>query len=404
MKLVITKKGINYLLTLAIVIWYTVPIVQARGGMLPVAALLVLWFLTSDINKAFRCMSSILPCLVMLLVLSIWLLYGTKFYGGIDTVYFAVSVLLMFIPGILFWYHVDDLTPLKRNILIFVFFAGLLYGAINTYIVLEEYPIASRLMATSEGDIYSEMGAGGFGFAYSVMLAFPFLIEVFKSNKNKILKLLYLFMIVFFIMTIIKCEYTTCLLLLIFGVAIYFLYRSNKLIGMILLVVAVMFFSMGEQLGEMILDLADLLSDTEVISVRLKDLANAILNEDMNTLESSRYDLYMTSVDGFLSNPFVGTGFADDIITGGHSTILDTLSLYGIFGLIAVVLPFAKGIKKTRNTISNNATYKTVTLTFWVLTILNPTVYIYQLGVIIFFMVPIGLNIKNDEPSIQTAD
>ena len=397
MKLVISKKKINIFLLLLILIWYVVPIVQERGGMLAIGVLIFLWLLTCDLNKVIRAAPRLFPYLTMLFVLSMWLLWGVKYYGGIETLYFVCSTFLMFFPTILFWYYYKNIELSQINWIAFVFWGGLLFGAINTYVVLEEYPIASRLMATSSGDIYSKMGAGGYGFAYSLMIAFPFLMEVRRTSKSRILKLIYLAIMLFFVATIIKCEYTTCLLLLFVGVALHLMLRTNMVLGIIALSFLPVLFVFEDGVGNLFLYLADVFKETEVIAVRLRDVATGFLNSDMSTMESSRYSLYMESLNGFLQYPVLGSGLHGTIISGGHSTILDTLAIYGIGGFLAVLYSLTGSFKKIIKSVDgrSKSIYLAVIIVFWLLTALNPTIYIYQLGIVIFLVGPLSVCAKD---------
>ncbi|MEG0577629.1 MAG: O-antigen ligase family protein, partial [Bacilli bacterium] len=60
----------------------------------------------------------------------------------------------------------------------------------------------------------------------------------------------------------------------------------------------------------------------------------------------NRFNLYFLSLDTFIKNPIFGVGFRDEILhttvnvvnplIGGHSTILDYLASYGVFGFIYI--------------------------------------------------------------------
>ena len=247
MKLVINKYNLNFLALLAMIIWYTVPIVQEKGGMLLIALLIFVWGITCDFRSRRLAINLLLPYALMMIVLSIPLLVGSKYYGGIDTIYFMCSALLLFFPVLLFCYYDGKTTTKERAWILATFLIGIIYGAINTYIVLERHPMASRLLATSAGDEYSKMGAGGFGFAYLLMLTFPLLLRLAgKVSGWKKVAYAMLMLLIFF--TLVKCEYTTCILLLFLSVAIYVLYRSNSIIGFLLiLLVLICFYRWNQQ-------------------------------------------------------------------------------------------------------------------------------------------------------------
>ena len=376
---------------LAMIIWYTVPIVQERSGMMGIAGIIFLWVLSGNLKDLVKHLSRMVPWGIMIVVLCFVVIEGIKPYGGIETVYFVVSTFLVFFPVVLFWYYKDRLTEKECKILAVLFFVCLLYGAINTYKVLLEYPLASRLMATSRGDEYSKMGAGGYGFAYLLMLSYPVLLYISKKEKNKVLKVLYVFMMVFFVLTLIKCEYTTCLLLLFLGIIIYISFNSNVLVNVIIWSIFVMCLIFGIGMDDIFMFLARLFEGTEVIAVRLRDVAGAFSNEGFDGMDSSRYELYIESVEGFINSPFVGTAYSFEMIKGGHSTVLDTLAVYGLVGFTAVVYAIVSGYKNIKKCVQDKKVYQLTILLFWVLSILNPTLYIYQLGIIVFFISPVIL-------------
>ncbi len=389
MQIVIRKRDINFLLMLAMIIWYTVPIVQENGGMLLIAGLIFIWGLTCDFSQHRIAGSLMFPYAIMIFVLSLPILFGEKYYGGIDIPYFLCSSFLLFFPVILFFYYIGHTTKRENTLILIVFFLALTYGAVNTYIVLQQYPMASRLLATSHGDQYSKMGAGGYGFAYLLMLTFPLLFDIFRRNGWQ-LKLVSLGLMILFFLTLVKCEYTICLLLLFLGLALYILKR-NVGVGIILLTVCVLLFGISGGLENIFLWLADCFKNTEVIATRLKDIANIFGSNSVDAMDSSRYLLYKESFSGFFQSPIWGTVYSNEIVSGGHSTILDTMSIYGAIGITALLMALYIPLRAIFKSIDKNGTYRIVVVLFFLLSFLNPTIYVYQLGNVIFFIIPIIL-------------
>ena len=77
------------------------------------------------------------------------------------------------------------------------------------------------------------------------------------------------------------------------------------------------------------------------ISDKLNMLRSSVESNDVESL--ARTKRYMSSINGFISNPIAGSG-----ISGGHSQILDTLSVIGMFGVayIALLLSVFREMRK----------------------------------------------------------
>ncbi len=390
MQLVVRKRDVNFLLMLAMIIWYTVPIVQERCGMLFIAGLIVIWGLTCDFSQRRIAYFLLVPYAIMMFFLSLPILFGKKYYGQVEIPYFLCSSFLVFFPILLFFYYAGHTTKRENTLILSVFFFGLAYGAVNTYIVLQQYPMASRLLATSHGDKYSKMGAGGYGFAYLLMFTFPLLFEMFR-RKGLRWKIGSCGLMILFFLTLIKCEYTTCLLLLFLGIALYILCRIHVGTGILLILASLVLFGVSGSLENIFLWLADWFKNTEVIATRLKDIANVFGSNSLDVMDSSRYSLYKESFSGFMQSPIWGTVYNDEIVSGGHSTVLDTMAIYGGIGLVSLLAAFYIPLRAIFRNIGKNGTYIVVVILFSVLSFLNPTIYVYQLGIVVFFIAPITL-------------
>ena len=380
-----TIRKINYLLLILIVAWYIIPIFQERGGMVAIYSLYFLYFLTLIRTKDFFVsFSFLLYLLPFILLLVLHLVLGTRIYGGVATIYFVASILLLFLPFSLYYFK-DVYSEREKAILFFLAIVFALVGAINTLIVLARYPEASRALATTKGDIYSKMGAGGFGFSYFLMLFSLLIFSKLKGTKliNKILGLLF---ILFLCYTIIKCQYATCVLLLIIGITIALLQNAKGIGGIIvtsvvlLLVVAILIDSTN-----VFTWFANQFKGNEILYKRFSDVANIFKTGDIDSMQNSRSELYMRSINGFLKSPLLGTAGMNELLYGGHSTVLDTLAIYGIVGLSLLIIPFIALFKKIYKQKQLNWA---ILVSFVLLSILDPTIYIYQLGIVLFFLGP----------------
>lgn len=397
MERTISKQNINFLILISIIAWMLIPKVQNLTGMIGIFSLIFLWILTSKFEILLKKLIPILCFLVFYLYAFIFYLIGTKFYGGINFLFFTSSFILFAFPSILCLYYGEYVLPKKHLIfLIGICIAFFLFANINTLIVLLKYPYASRILATTRGEIYAKMGAGGYGFAYGCMLLFPVFIRVAIKTPKKLLKFLYFLSLVVSFVVLIICQYTTLLIILVSELILCLIWKTKWYIKLIVAIVVVLPFIFQKQTGNFFLLLSQLTSNLKFISSRLLDIAQIFIRDPNYASDSARFDLYLKSFNGFLESPFIGTAHSSNYVSGGHSTVLDTLSLYGFLGLSMLVAPFVFSFWFTKKEygfiFKKDSIYFVNIFAFVVLSLLNPTIYIYQLGLPLFFIVPIFLS------------
>ena len=251
--------------------------------------------------------------------------------------------------------------------------------AITTYVGLLYFPEASRIMATggTHFEKYYVYNIGGFSFIYSCVLLHPLFVGYFKLRGKYFWSALTTVIIA---ACVFESTYTTAALLFILSCIAYFLPskiegRIDKkrvfLITLFLLVVLLMLPMLLNALAEW-----DVLESS---SEKLKDLAGMLQGKEAESQGTiARQNVYLKSWEWFKSSPIIGSGHS-----GGHSYFLDTLSKWGIIGIVIVIwfsFSFAKEYKKQSKGLSIYYYAMLFFVLVLILCVLNPKAWTYQLG------------------------
>lgn len=376
-------------LLMLIVIAYSIMPVTARffSAFLTTYAYLAVAILT--ILSVFlvgrqKVLGEMFTVILPLLILNV-LMYFAENSSIITWVYTLLLDILAVVLGI---YALEYCGYKVIRILAFAIFIIYAITMLTTIIGLNEHPDAARYLATvadaseEEAVMYNWLNIGGFSFVYSVALIYPAVIYGFKHNKINIVFLI-IFAVADFLL-IINSGYTIALLLFITSTVFIFFRRDLKvkdvfIVLFIAVVVVAVLFPLVASLLEALADVVD----NDTIAERLRDLAGG--KEGLENSDDNRLDLYMTSLNSFLSHPLFG-GIFEKVSMGGHSEILDKIAQYGLFGLVSYVLIYGAIYKKFFKPYRNKFGYGYV---FWIfmqaviLMVLNPGMWLYELTLFI---------------------
>lgn len=287
-----------------------------------------------------------------------WRFNNTYLWAGFSVLaivfYFfagASDKIALYLSGIIyltFWvnaflYLADnyDRKTIKRFAMVNL--ALLLTNVLTTIRVLEQYPLAARAIngmaeGITEQDvaIYTDMGCGGYGFIYGAVFLTFSLIAVFHAKdttlKTKIFSILILILT---FQMILLAEFATALLLTVI-LLLFSLVMNSKRLGLNLVFVGIIccfLVIFGDKILNWIHSAA-VFMNIDYLAEKMKMLIYASGNDSMDSL--SRTQRYMESINGFFSNPLLGSG-----TSGGHSQIMDTFSTIGIFAFPYVALLFS---------------------------------------------------------------
>ena len=264
-----------------------------------------------------------------------------------DVTLAGYQVLLFLLPACIGFYLVTNRCFVELHTVLLV--TIIMLTCVTTTIGCINNPNAARVLATTATSqdptaiIYDWQNIGGYGFVYSTVLLYPFMILAFKMKKLHIAFVVVFTALIYYM--VIQASYTYALMLLMMSMLLFFIKRDITLkrfillmVGFVLVVllfrvaIAALFSWFGELIGNQ----------------SMVDKVNAaFLGKDaVDNFDDDRGALYQLSVDLFLKHPLLGSLAGGSKVTGGHSFILDSFALYGLLGGALLVLMYV-GIYRT---------------------------------------------------------
>lgn len=340
------------------------------------------------------------------------------------TIYFFVFI--MFLGSLTFWNEIVysskislkwiilDLFGSFLSIIMYLYFLrskdykGLamtsLYGlffifitSITSIIGLNNYPEAVReLTSGTAGEnnmLYGKIGIAGYTFWASVVYIFPVLIYFFRREDFKVShkRHIILFMVVL-LYALIKAQITTSFVLAILFMSYSLINRKDlKSSGILLLSVSFLsLFLLNRFIAEIFYSFSNIVS-SDLLKLRLADVGRVFELQDFNAesgetyFAQSRLSRISTSFQSFLENPIIGGGKS-----GGHSTWIDKLGIFGVLGTLPWILIFRQQIKLNFHIFRDSyKSYYVLSITsVLLLGILTTTANSVHSGIMIFFIIP----------------
>lgn len=379
--------------------WYIVPYASNKLGAVGFIILFGFWVLSANKSILLHSLTSmgyfaIWYCMVLLTML-------LGLYSGSENILYYLLMSFAFAVPVLFWNYYNELSNcsvlsyLAKSIIIFS-----LICSVMTIMVLTTYPEAAKKIAMGDGYIndlqfFYNLGCGGFGNVYGFVVMFiPLLLY---QPDNKWWKLLKNVTIIVGVVSTVMSLYTIAMYLILVSIAVYLLvaiYKKNVALGIGL---TVLFVAMLVFLGEILGVLSGLISELGFgdTAVRINETIDALSGNSTGYNLNARIFKYGQSLTAFLNHPILGNQLWGGRGYGGHSTVLDELAKYGLI-MYSFRVAF---LKKTYTKQKKNSNYALCVpfLIYIVLAILNPTIYIYQIGFCLFFVSSILLKKESNE-------
>ena len=315
-------------------------------------------------------------------------------YDGVTPLYFFSMTLLFALPSVIFCYYYEvgfalNTITIRRMIVLFYLIAG-----INTLFVLNEYPMAAKVLAMAdsvadEKQYYESLGCGGYNFIYSFVFLFLPLILSLKTDTY-FWKTITIITIVCNVIVLYKSQYTIASLLTVMSVLIYLITKllDGSKRGLIVGYLLIVILSLGLfYLPQLFYWLSDLTTASEGMALRFNEVASYLETGDAGYNLGSRLDRYSWSWDSFLEHPLLGAQFFDGGTYGQHSSLIDQLARFGVVGTVGYII-FIYNYFKFFSTRINKRMALTSTIVFLMFSLLNPTIYIFQVGMVLLFSVP----------------
>lgn len=239
---------------------------------------------------------------------------------------------------------------------------------------------------------FRRMGAMGYGLTYSMAILVPALIFEAKNAKN-------IFMLVIsliFVYYVYRCSYFIALIALILNFALVFILSVRgkvlkTLLAIALICMVVFAVINSDRIGMFLIDISTRI-ESFALSQRFEQVGRMLAYDDNTGDTLNRFSLYGQAVGRILSDGVLGTALFDTFAEStGHSTILDAWGLFGLAGIVPLVLMLYYGVKEdVRHTTTRNIA-KAGYLTFVFISTFNPVLAEPQIIMTIIWAFPLLL-------------
>lgn len=392
-KSIVTR--INLCLPYLIIIWYTMPLLQYKFGMLGIYVLYFFWFATTRLNISIKLLRNMKFYWIWLIYTVVAFLLGVSFYAS--PIYFLSASILLILPGIIYLYYIELDRHLYLKKLAYFSIIPCVITCALTLSVLSIYPDASRVLATAseEKSIYMSMGTGGYGFVFGLTFMITAIAKAITTKKHIWKKAFLIVCLIYMFFLIIKASYTMSIILTTLGIVLVLINKNKKTIILCAFITLLLcIFVNGNILSSAITNFAGLFSNDSLVQLKLLDTADYFADSNSSIYASGRIELYETSLKSFIAYPLFGDLFFGNATFGGHSSWLDTLAKYGLCGGIILFLSFknlfSDMVNKTKivGIKNNEKMIFIVTLMFIVFGLVDPILYLFELGIFIFLIAP----------------
>lgn len=276
-----------------------------------------------------------------------------------------------------------------EKLFFFITIGIMMYYCYKSLLLLNENPMALRLLISEEKDDTIVVG-GGYALPYSMSLLCPLLLYGSQKIGEKLYKCAIYIVIAAGTLLVLRSLYTTALMIIFFGYLLVAMKKiSAKNRALVLLFGVIVLFSFIQLLPHIANYFLN--QDSNVVGRRLTEINNIINSTSGGDDDGdfmSRIKLTMSSIMTFLDNPIFGVGPSvhydyfemEKIGIGSHAQWFDIFAIYGIFTLLLVSF-LINAAKK----ISNN-NYSLIL--FIILGFLNP-VFSFTIVFTAFYIAPL---------------
>lgn len=327
-------------------------------------------------------------------------------YGFVDSINEGIRNIRFFMPALWAVYVIKNFS--KKRIFVLVILFSIITGFVlsKTMVALEQDPWITRILAQDKATdsikirAFRMQNVGGFEFSYMmgiVTLCFTWLAINFKKVLLKILSVIGAILCFYYI---IQTMYTTLLILTSIGIVllVMFCFKNPIMKFSFVIICIVGLFSFAP----ICLMLSESFGDS-LLSTKFLMIYKSLTGEGVDAL-GSRPGYLMDAFNCFLMSPIWG-GYKADVAT--HSMLFALLANNGIFGITMFLIMFTKTRKivicELKNKNVSTLFYNVVLLYVFVLAILNPIGYVFEVCIAAFFIVPLlmvcasDLNLVNDK-------
>jgi hypothetical protein len=289
----------------------------------------------------------------------------------------------------------------------FIIWNVFLYLCFTTCI---EIPNLARMMTSDRGSYSSIINGGGYymGYGSSILTTYLYSKLIWGEFRKPITRLAIVLEIFFMIATILVINSYIILISMVAGIVVASIDRIARtaqsqffsyFIASILLLILLFNYT------GVLKFLSGTVSNEFWNSRIVETYESAVFSEDSDHV-GERERVYQISIDGFFKSPLFGNGYKNGNVyegeghnnIGNHSTVLDSLSQFGIIGSIPLFLFLLYPLRKRRR--DGGAWVHLVP--FLVMAFLNPVLKCYHVMLILFLIIP-SLEVITKERNQRTV-
>lgn len=319
--------------------------------------------------------------------------------GAAVYIYGELQIYLYGMIAISVIYKEDPKRSRRLFWLILVMYA---FTAVTTIIGNDEYPQASRFLATDTLDAfwrqrYLKANIGSFSLAYGLVLLTPLVIHLTKSRKINVI--IGIGLLVLIGVTLMVMEYGMAVILYAASLSLLLIPKlTTKKIIVLLVIVLLFVFLFGGVLAN-VFEQISLSVDSETLAERFMAVADVLRGEDKTSSATAqnRTEFYNMSLRVFAETSLLGRwGRKNVSVTGGHSFVLDAMGDFGLLGIVALIVVFVTMYQLALKPYKSRNCYPYFLWTYLlacVLMIMNPKTY----GMIFLLVIPLVGHAFSDE-------
>lgn len=366
----------------------------ATFGILALWYASALWYMI-DVKKLGGMVLMLLPGIAMfVLTLFQFLLSGEQIdLDGYWSPFKPVYLTYTMCHGIAFGCAVNSLRNELKIKLINYTMIILTVSALPSYYYVSIFSDAVRVGVSSLG--MSGLGLIGYSYIYSVIPLLGLMIVALKFGKCKgVSKMLIAICLIVNLGIILLSNFATALVITAATVFIGLVFTKRTTFFRFMLfacVVAGIVLLLRNQIGDLILKVAEADIFSETMKFRFHTIVNLLTGEDVSGSFITRLNLMGGSWESFLQYPIFGMpyGQINEDTLGFHETWLSLLAYSGVVGLFLTVLSFyvffKRIVAKQGNSIFKN-TYALMVLVVFGMSFLNPLIAKSNLMVLLAIM------------------
>lgn len=309
-----------------------------------------------------------------------------------------ISFYMMFVELIIFGFYNKKNIWKELFFLIPIIFLILIYYNYITITALLDDPSLARIIVRNDENAinYMRRGIGGYALVYLQVLFFPsalmWTLKAFKTNKLKFL--IGALWTVSFIFLVMNAGYSIAVFTVAASVIVLFLYKGKSVTGILITMLVLFIATMAlilyvEPFRNWLLSTFD----GTAVAKKINDLMATSESGEAEGSIQVRIEAYVNSIKAIIRYPIIGA-LMKPAMLGGHSTILDCVAKYGIFGgyiYCKSVFGVPNGLKKMNEKNIDILHVANAQLFVMIFIILLDTVS-YQLVCSIFIIAPILMN------------